>query len=306
MPSRAQDPQLGLNQELELRLAQARGQLSDNDERLAAFVRDHLDGLAFHTAESLAQAAGVSAAAAVRFARRLGFSSFRDLRERARTELLAERAAHGTAPATPPSTLQRKTERDIASLELIPRLLEDELASAAHLVTRASRTWLLANREAYGLMVYAFRLLHHARAGVHLVDPSFPDPLRDLGETDAVLACTVRPYARLTLELVAHARSAGARIVLLTDGLAHDFIAGSDIVLAVPVESPTLFLSFVPALCVLETLAAQVAMLDADRTYDTLEATTRFEAQQRLTLEAQRPDAAKRPSDLADVGDAPA
>jgi hypothetical protein len=72
---------------------------------------------------------------------------------------------------------------------------------------------------------------------------------------------------------------------LVTDGLAHDFIEPSDIVLAVPVDSPTLFLSFTPAVCVLETLAAMVAMLDADRTYDTLEATTKFTDAQRLTLE---------------------
>lgn len=47
-------------------------------------------------------------------------------------------------------------------------------------------------------------------------------------------------------------------------------------VLTVPVESPTLLLSFTPALCVLKTLVAQVAMLDADETHDMLEAMARF------------------------------
>lgn len=288
MPAEPEHPEVALDQELDFRVAEARGQLTANDERVLTFLREHVYELAFHTTESLAQGAGVSAAAVVRFSRRLGFDSFRELRERARYELQAG-SAQGRPVAEPAaSTLARKTQRDAASLDLLPRLLEKPLAAAAAAVAGAQATWFLANRETYGLAVYAQRLLHHARAGVHLVDPSFPDPLRDLSGEDVVVACTFRPYARQTLELVARARSSGARIVLVTDGLAHSFIEAGDVVLAVPVDSPTLFLSFTPAICVLETLAAQVAMLDADHTHDTLNATARFVDEQRLMLEPGR------------------
>src|SRR4051812_41238941 len=93
---------LSLEQELDVRVAEARGQLSGNDERILAFLREHLDELAFHTAESLAQGTGVSAAAVVRFSRRLGFASFRDLRERARGELQSGRGAQAPAGRAPP------------------------------------------------------------------------------------------------------------------------------------------------------------------------------------------------------------
>src|SRR6476646_10451843 len=86
---------LSLQQELDVRGADVRRRLSPNDERILAFVRAHLDELAFHTAESLAQGADVSAAAVVRFARRLGFASFRELRDRAREELQAATAGDG-------------------------------------------------------------------------------------------------------------------------------------------------------------------------------------------------------------------
>src|SRR5919206_856021 len=94
MPSAAP---LSLQQELDVRGADARRRLSPNDERILAFVRNHLDELAFHTAESLAQGTGVSAAAVVRFARRLGFASFRELRDRAREDL--QGASDADAPA---------------------------------------------------------------------------------------------------------------------------------------------------------------------------------------------------------------
>src|SRR4051812_24982184 len=276
---------LSLGRELDVRVAEARGGLSGNDERILGFLREHLPELAFHTAESLAQGAGVSAAAVVRFSRRLGYASFRELRDRARDEL------QGEQPAAPPpgdSTLARKIARDIASLQVLPQLLDGPLEAAAAAIAAARATWFLANRETHGLAVYAQRLLHQVRDDVRLVDPGFPDPLRSLAENDAVVACTFRPYAKLTLALMRHARERGARVVVVTDGLAHDFIAPPDIVLAVPVESPTLLLSFTPAVCVLETLAARVAMMDADGTHATLDATGHFMAEQDLVAERRR------------------
>ncbi len=274
---------LSLRQELDVRVADARRRLSRNDELILAFLRDHLDELAFHTAESLAQGTGVSAAAVVRFARRLGFESFRELRDRAREDLRA--APEGPAGAPPESTLERKIRRDIENLELLQRTLAAPLAAAAAAVARSRTTWLLANRETYGLAVYAHRLLHQVRDDVRLVDPSFADPLRALGAGDVLIACTFRPYARQTLELAAHARAAGARVVMVTDGRGHEFLEGADVVLAVPVESPTLLLSFTSVVCVLEALIAQVAMLDADRTHDMLTATARFVGEQHLLVE---------------------
>src|SRR5262249_41907248 len=141
---------LTLRQELDVRVADERRRLSRNDERILGFLRAHLDELAFHTAESLAQGAGVSAAAVVRLARPLGFESVRELRDRAGADLQAEPAA---APATE-STLARKVRQDIENLELLTRTLEAPLAAAAAAVAGSRTAWLLANRETHGLAVY--------------------------------------------------------------------------------------------------------------------------------------------------------
>lgn len=284
----AEGQPLSLGQELDVRVARSPGRLSANDERVLAFVREHQDALAFHTAESLAQGAGVSAAAVVRFARRLGFASFRELRDRARDELRpAPPEAIEPAPATG-SMLLRKAQRDAESLRMLPPLLEQPLAQAAALLAGARTVWVLANRETFGLAVYVQRLMHHVRDDVRLVDPSFADPLRGLGEEDVLLACSFRPYARQTLQLMTHARRAGTPLVLVTDGGGRTALDTADIVLAVPVESPTPLLSFTPAVCVLETLVGQVAMLDADRTHGTLEATGRWITEQELVVERRR------------------
>jgi DNA-binding MurR/RpiR family transcriptional regulator len=269
--------------DFELRLASTR--LSKNDEQVLAFLRDHLDELAFHTSESIAQGAGVSRAAVVRFSRRLGYTGFAALRAQHREQLQKPaETRRGDADAQDLSLLSRKVGRDLENLRLLPAMLGAHLERAAEQIAGAERTWLLANRETHGLIVYLYRLLHHVRTNVHLVDPAFPDSLRDIGPRDVLFACTFRPYARQTLALIDHARSRRAGVIVLTDGYGHPFLESSDTVLAVSVESPTVFLSFVSALGALEALAAYVARIDPDETYETLDATDRFVESQRLLL----------------------
>lgn len=279
-------PTQSFTHELELRLANAR--LSNNDEQILAFLRNHLDELAFHTSESIAQGAGVSRAAIVRFARRLGYTGFAALRAQHREQLQneAEQRRQRNADAQDQNLLTRKVRRDLENLQLLPTMLGPQLEHAAQQLAAAEHLWLLANRETHGLIVYLYRLLHHVRSHVHLVDPAFPDTLRDITPGDALLACTFRPYARQTIALIKHARSKAAAVIVLTDGYGHTFLEDSDTALAVSVESPTVFLSFVSAICALEALASCVARIDADETYETLQATDRFVESQRLMLQA--------------------
>jgi len=272
--------------ELELRMASTRP--SRNDERILDFVREHIDELAFHTSESIAQGAGVSRAAVVRFSLRLGLGGFSQLRERYREHLRSEQpdgAAPRPAADADAGMLARKIRRDVENLELLPAMLAPGLDRAARIAQRARRLWVIANRETHGLAVYFQRLVHHIRSEVRLVDPTFPDPLRDLGGDDALLACTFRPYARQTIEMVKRARDAGASVIVVTDGTGHRFLEPDDLVLAVPVQSPTMFLSFVSALSALEALAAAISRVDPDLTYQTLESTSRFLEGQELMLE---------------------
>jgi DNA-binding MurR/RpiR family transcriptional regulator len=288
-PAADDAPRRSFTRELELRLANAR--LSNNDEQILAFVRSHLDELAFHTSESIAQGAGVSRAAVVRFSRRLGYTGFSALRAQHREQLqnLTEKTRQRDADAQDQSLLSRKVRRDIENIQLLPTMLGSRLEHAANQTAAAEHLWLLANRETHGLIVYLYRLLHHVRSNVHLVDPAFPDPLRDITPRDALLACTFRPYARQTIALTKHARSRGAAVIVFTDGYGHKFLDAADTVLAVSVESPTVFLSFVSAISAIEALAAYVARIDADETYKTLEATDRFVESQRLMLETGPP-----------------
>ncbi|GAA1745320.1 hypothetical protein [Kocuria aegyptia] len=59
--------------------------LSPQERRAADLILDHLDDLALYSSAELAQMSGVSRATLSRLYRHLGFESFTDLRETART-----------------------------------------------------------------------------------------------------------------------------------------------------------------------------------------------------------------------------
>lgn len=291
MPSQKQG---SLAQLLETRAAASKSTLSRNDEKVLAFLRGHIDEIGVHTTESVSQGAGVSAAAIVRFAARLGFSGFRELREVARAEVIAARLdgeAAVNAKNDVGGLVRRKADTDTNNLAVQVALVSDEtMVRVASILDSARRVWVIGNRETYGIAVYLQRLLHDVRDDVHLVEPGFADPMRGLAPDDAVMACTFRPYARYTTDLLPHVRESGAQLIVLCDSTANRFLAESDTVLVAPIESPTVFLSLVPAVFLMETVAGYLARTNPERTHQALEATADLSRKLDLTREglAQR------------------
>ena len=83
-------------------------EFSRSQKDVAQYVVDHLDEVAFHTAEELARRASTSSSTVVRFSQALGFEGFPELQEAAREEY---RHLHRKADPA-----QRDRDRDAAVL----------------------------------------------------------------------------------------------------------------------------------------------------------------------------------------------
>jgi DNA-binding MurR/RpiR family transcriptional regulator len=77
-------------------------EFSRSQKDVAQYVVDHLDEVAFHTAEELARRASTSSSTVVRFAQALGFEGFPELQEAARDEY----RHHPRRFASPPAGLE--------------------------------------------------------------------------------------------------------------------------------------------------------------------------------------------------------
>ncbi len=270
--------------ELAARVAQARGNLSGADQAILAHLTDNPDGLAFHTAESLSVKAGVSRAAVVRFARKLGYAGFTEFRTAARDAMIAstESPLSRFSQAEPGSLIERKAQQDTKNILAAASLVRDELAPAAQAVASARRVLIMGARMSYGLAAQLHRLLNEIRDGVTLIDPGFPDQIIGVGSRDIVIAFLFRRYSRLTVDLLADVRTSGTPVVLITDGRGHDWAATAEHVLVAPVDGPALYDSMVAPMWMLESLAAEVAAVRPGYSRARLEAVERFTKDHRL------------------------
>lgn len=272
-------------EDFEKRVSEAHGLLSKNDRRIVDHLRNNPGELAFHTSESLAQSAGVSQAAAVRFARRLGYKGFAELRNLALEDLqngVVSPADRFRADGRKPSG--HRFARDIENLHATASFVENELPKAATTISEARTVYVVGDRESYGLASFLHRRLHTVLANVRLIEPAFADDITCVREGDALVACLFRRYSRLTVSLVRKAREAGARIVLVTDKENHDFASARDHVLVTATESPRFQWSMVAPLAVIESLVAEAAAVDPRATCERLEATDRFKSEHDVFL----------------------
>src|SRR5918912_2658570 len=81
MPPAARD-----HQTLSAYISSRFDEFSRSQKDVAEYVVDHLEEVAFHTAEELARRAATSSSTVVRFSQALGFEGFPELQEAAREE----------------------------------------------------------------------------------------------------------------------------------------------------------------------------------------------------------------------------
>src|SRR5690349_8781977 len=82
----AMPPSASGHQTLSAYISSRFDEFSRSQKDVAQYVVDHLDEVAFHTAEELARRASTSSSTVVRFSQALGFEGFPELQEAAREE----------------------------------------------------------------------------------------------------------------------------------------------------------------------------------------------------------------------------
>jgi DNA-binding MurR/RpiR family transcriptional regulator len=271
--------------DLAVQVSDKRSRLSNNDGRIVEYLRERPDELAFHTSKSLAVEVGVSQAAVIRLACKLGYGGFTELREAARQEL---RDGRPTLAARFSERGELSTEdvfrQDVDNLIATRSFVDAELPRAAS-IAGASAVYVVGDRETLGLAVFLHRRLHIVLQNVNIIDPSFPDNITRVGPKDAVVVCVFPRYSWLSADLLKRAKSSGARTVVVTDTASRDFLTGTDHVLVAATESAHFHWSMVAPVAVLEGLVAEVAAVSPEETRRRLETTDQFKREQGFFLD---------------------
>jgi DNA-binding MurR/RpiR family transcriptional regulator len=233
---------------------------------------DHPDDVALLSMRELAKRADVQPATMTRLAQRLGFEGFDELRQvyadavRGRPDTF-ERRAQG---------LQARRHLDgdgaliadtLAGLSGHLKTLSDPdtiaaISRAADLIVRQERLYCVGARSSYPAMYLGSYLLSMIGEQTFLVDGAGGiglDRLRSLTKADAVLALSIAPYTRNTVEAVTFATERKATVVAITDSLASPIARHASKIILVPTDTPSFLQTMTPAFVVVECLAALVA-----------------------------------------------
>ncbi len=261
-------------------------EFSRSQKDVAQYIVDHLDEVAFQTAEELARRANTSSSTVVRFSQALGFEGFPELQQSAREEFRRRHVAATTRPqmtASPEplfSLDQNEFEQliaaDYANVEETARKVSrSEVEAAITAIVEAERV-LVAGTDQMAFFASYFRhllMLLDLRAEI-VASPS-QEALSRLGRIDentlVVGLSAGRPHP-LVVRALKLARHRKARTLAITDATLSEVAKLAQVRLYYSSNSPAYVRSHTALLATLQALAYGVYSRDEQQYADRIKA----------------------------------
>jgi DNA-binding MurR/RpiR family transcriptional regulator len=260
-------------------------EFSRSQKDVAQYIVDHLDEVAFQTAEELARRANTSSSTVVRFSQALGFEGFPELQGQAREEYRRRVAAGLTgtpaASAEPLFSLdQNEFETAVAAdhvnvEETARKISRSEIESAIDAITGARRVLIAGTDQMAFFASYLRHLLMLLDLQADIVASPSQEALSRLGRIDdstvVVGLSAGRPHP-LVVRAMKLARHRKARTVAITDATLSEVAKLAQIRLYYSSNSPAYVRSHTALLSMIQALAYGVYSRDAAQYADRIKA----------------------------------
>jgi DNA-binding MurR/RpiR family transcriptional regulator len=202
--------------------------LTDSQKRIAEYIVDQLQAIAFSNVDQLAARLGVHASTIVRLCYRLGLNGFPDLQARVRQDVRGQlsRADEEIGASASGGHLQGTTfgeslVHDLRSLSrTVMGLTVHDLNRVVDQVVVARRLYVIADSSEFALAHYFGLALSRLRPDVHTLVPDegvSKARFADIGHSDCLVAFTFLRCAQFTQLAALWARKQKATVVAITD-----------------------------------------------------------------------------------------
>ncbi|HLO65906.1 MAG TPA: MurR/RpiR family transcriptional regulator [Holophaga sp.] len=223
------------------RLQNARG-LSSSQRRIADCVLARMGEAAFWGVEEMAEHSQSSVATVVRFAQKLGYTGFLELRQALVAQ--AKRRDKGgerlfQAPEEAAATLLEVARRDVANIEQMIHGVNEALLQEVVRSLKGARHRVAIGRGVSQIMAGQLAYLL-TQAGLPTIEGSpadFASQASNLDARDLLIAFSFHPYSTETLDAATYARRKGLRVLAFTDKLGAPIARLADATLPVAGEN---------------------------------------------------------------------
>jgi DNA-binding MurR/RpiR family transcriptional regulator len=259
-------------------------EFSRSQKDVAQYIVDHLDEVAFQTAEELARRANTSSSTVVRFSQALGFEGFPELQHSAREEYRRKVAAGAPAGAGAPEPLFSLDQNDFETLvaadyqnveETARRVSRSEVEAAIDMVVEADRVLVCGTDQMAFFASYLRHLLMLLDLRAEIVASPSQEALSRLGRIDdrtlVVGLSAGRPHP-LVVRALKLARHRKARTLAITDATLSEVAKLAQVRLYYSSNSPAYVRSHTALLSMIQALAYGVYSRDAEQYADRIKA----------------------------------
>jgi len=258
--------------------------LTHSQRTVADYVLENMDAMAFATLDDAAMKIGVSTTTVIRFARSLGYSGYSDMQKDIQSQMmdkvsLPERLTNSRQRVSLGKLLQETMNNDIANItETVNNLPEAALQGAVAEILRARHVYILGMRSSFALAHYTASRLGQIRPHTRLVQSAgmiFPEEMVGSGPEDVCIAFLFPRFSKTTANLIMWLRGMGVRVILFTSQNYVTVQSYGDIIIPCRVKGNSFKNSFTGPMCVINYLAATLAMECGD-SLATLQQTEEF------------------------------
>ena len=240
-------------------------EFSRSQKDVAQYIVDHLDEVAFQTAEELARRANTSSSTVVRFSQALGFEGFPELQTSAREEFRRRVAAGMKAP----------NGNGAVNAAPLFSLDQSDFETAIDAISQARRVLIAGTDQMAFFASYLRHLLMLLDLQADLVTSPSQEALSRLGRIDAdtlVIGLSAgRPHP-LVVRAMKLARHRKARTVAITDATLSEVAKLAQTRLYYSSNSPAYVRSHTALLSMIQALAYGVYSRDAEQYADRIKA----------------------------------
>jgi len=223
------------------RLHSAQG-LSPSQRQIADCLIANMNEAPLWGVEELAQKSQTCVATVVRFAKKLEYSGYLEMRKALVT---AAKKHYGRgeqllqAPVRASATLLEVARRDIRNLEILVQNVNEDLLKKVVQLIKSSRLRLAIGDGVSALMTrqLAYLLINTGLPVIEGNPADFATQVGMLDSKDLVIAIAITPYTQETLDAAAYARKRGIPVLAFTDTLNSPLAKSANLTLPIPGEN---------------------------------------------------------------------
>ncbi|MFP1985669.1 MurR/RpiR family transcriptional regulator [Lonsdalea quercina] len=234
--------------------------LSPQERRVAEFIFDHLNDLISYNSAELSRLCGVSKATVSRLFRRLGYPSYREMRDELRTLRQSGMPLADNRDAVQGNTLlARHYKQEMANLtQWVNQIDPVQFGAVIAALRQARRVCLIGLRNSYPVALHLRQQLLQVRPQVCLLaqpGQTLAEELADLSPQDVVIVAAFRRRPRLIPSLLAQLKEKQVPVLLLCEPQAHSLQPLATWTLSAPLDSVSAFDSYASAMGLVNLLS---------------------------------------------------